>query len=266
MTMGDDMKLYLDLIFLINFGFDFILLLVVSYLLRRNASIRRILIGALIGGMSIFLLFIPMSSFTLFLFKALISIWMIVVTFSYKNKKYFFQNLFYLYTASMILGGFLYFLNVQFSYKQQGIIFFHNGLSVNVVFLIILSPIILYAYVKQGIRLKTFYANAYTVRVQIGENQYVWKAFMDTGNRLTDPYFHQPIVLIEKGKISNCNQEYILVPMHTIEESAMLKCIRADTFEIVGIGVCKNVWIGLCNHAIEMEGIDCLLHPKLLEE
>lgn len=265
--MGDAMKLYLDLIFLMNFGFDFILLLVVSYLLRRKVTIKRIFLGALLGGLSIFFLFIPMSSLTLFLLKILVSIGMVLVTFSYKSRTYFFQNLFYLYSASMILGGFLYFLNVQFSYKQQGIIFFHNGLSVNMIFLIITSPIILYVYVKQGIRMKTFYANVYSVKVKIGEQYYEWKAFMDTGNRLTDPYSHHPIVLVSKEKIViSENQEYILVPMHTIEESTMLKCIRADTFEIVGKHVCKDVWIGLCNHPIEMEGIDCLLHPKLMEE
>ncbi len=261
------MKLYLDVIFLINFGFDFILLLVVSYLLRRNVSIKKIFLGALLGGLSIFSLFIPMTSFLLFLLKVLISMGMILVTFSYKNRRYFFQNIFYLYTASMILGGFLYFLNVQFSYKQQGLVFFHNGLSVNVVFLIISSPIILYAYVKQGMRLKNFYANTYSVNVTIGSKRYHWKAFMDTGNRLTEPYFHDPVVLIDKEKvIMNENKEYILVPVHTIEESTMIPCIRADTFEIVGKCSCNRVWIGLCNHPIQMEGIDCLLQPKLMEE
>ncbi len=267
MFLGDAMKLYLDLIFLINFGFDFILLLVVSYLLRRNASIKRICFGAFLGGISIFSLFLPMTTISLFLFKVLISILMIVITFSYKNRKYFFQNVFYLYSASMILGGFLYFLNVQFSYKQQGIIFFHNGLSINVIFLILTSPIILYVYVKQGIRLKTFYSNLYTVKIQIQQQSYEWKAFLDTGNRLTDPYFHRPIVLVYKDKIRDLeNLEYILVPMHTIEKSAMIKCIRADVFTIVGNCSCKDVWIGLCDHPITMEGIDCLLHPKLLEE
>lgn len=261
------MKLYLDLIFLINFGFDFILLLVVSYLLRRNVAIKKICLGALLGGMSIFFLFIPMTSFILFLLKILVSVGMIVITFSYKNKRYFFQNLFYLYTSSMILGGFLYFLNVQFSYKQQGLIFFHNGLSINMIFLIIASPIILYIYVKQGMRLKNFYASTYSIKVTIGTKTYFWKGFMDTGNRLTDPYFHYPVVLIDKEKIEKSEtQEYIMVPVHTIEESTMIPCIRADTFEIIGKGICNHVWIGLCSNPIQMEGIDCLLHPKLMEE
>lgn len=197
----------------------------------------------------------------------MISILMILVTFSYRNKKYFIQNLFYLYSASMILGGFLYFLNIQFSYKQQGLIFFHNGLSINIVFLILFSPIILYVYVKQGIRLKNFYSNIYSVKVSYQNSEYCWNGFLDTGNRLTDPYFHDPVILVDLNKIKFISEpEYILVPLHTIHESTIIKCIRADTFEIVGHGVYKNVWLGLCNRPIVMEGVDCLLHPKLMEE
>ena len=261
------MKLYLDLIFLLNFGFDFILLLVVSYLLRRNVSLKKIGLGALLGGTSIFILFIPLNSFTLFLCKVLISIGMILITFSYKNKTYFIQNILYLYSASILLGGFLYFLNVQFSYSQKGLVFFHNGLSINAVILIFLSPIILYMYVKQGKRLKTFYSNVYTIKAIINNYTYEWTGFVDTGNQLIDPYFHKPIVLVNQKELHLLpNQEYIMVPMHTIQEESLIPCIRADTFEIVGKGIYHKVWIGLCPQSLHMEGIDCLLHPKLMEE
>ena len=39
------MKIYLDLLFFLNFGFDFILLLVVSIILRRNVSLTRVVLG-----------------------------------------------------------------------------------------------------------------------------------------------------------------------------------------------------------------------------
>ena len=56
------MKIYLDLILLLNFGFDFILLLSVSLILRRNVKIYKILIGAFIGSISILTLFININS------------------------------------------------------------------------------------------------------------------------------------------------------------------------------------------------------------
>ena len=135
---GDAMKLYLDVIFFLNFAFDFILLMATSMILRRNVKIRRLLLGGLVGGMSIFILFLKINSFELFLLKIIISIVMVLTTFNFKDVRYTLKNLYYLYTVSIILGGFLYFLNVQFSYKQEGLIFYFSGLSVNYVLLMIM--------------------------------------------------------------------------------------------------------------------------------
>ncbi|MEG0826566.1 MAG: sigma-E processing peptidase SpoIIGA, partial [Bacilli bacterium] len=124
------MKIYLDLVLLLNFSFDFILLLSVSIILRRNANINRLLIGSFLGSLSILFLFIHINSFTLFIFKIIISVLMIITTFNYKNIRYFLKNFVFLYMSSIILGGFLYFLNINFAYKQNGLVFYHNGISI----------------------------------------------------------------------------------------------------------------------------------------
>ena len=111
------MKIYLDLVLLLNFTFDFLLLMSVSLLLRRNVKIVRILLGALLGSFSIFFLFIKITSLQLFLLKLMVSILMVIITFNYRDLKYTLRNLLYLYMASIVLGGFLYFLNIEFSYN-----------------------------------------------------------------------------------------------------------------------------------------------------
>jgi len=108
------MKLYLDLVFFLNLAFDFLLLMSVSLILRRNAKIIRILLGALVGAISIFLLFININSIELFIYKFVISILMVLVTFKFKNISYTLKNMFYLYITSIVLGGFLYLLNIEF--------------------------------------------------------------------------------------------------------------------------------------------------------
>ena len=133
---------------ILNFIFDFLLLLSVSILLRRNVSIYKLLSGAFIGGVSILFLFVN-NSFLLFLYKVIISVLMCIISFGYRNIKYTFKNIIYLYMTSIVLGGFLYFLNIEFSYKQYGIVFINNGLSINFIFLIIFSPIIIYIYIKK---------------------------------------------------------------------------------------------------------------------
>ena len=101
------MKIYLDLIMILNFVFDFLLLLSVSIILRRNVSINKLILGAFIGGISILFLFIKINSFELFIFKILISILMILISFGYKDIRYFGKNILFFYMTIIVLGGFL---------------------------------------------------------------------------------------------------------------------------------------------------------------
>lgn len=259
------MKIYLDLLFFMNFGFDFLLLLTVSIILRRNVSLKRILLGGVVGGSSIFLLFIKINSFQLFFLKIIISILMILVSFSYRNIRYFLKNFFFLYSISMILGGFLYFLNIEFSYKQEGLVFYHDKISVNVVFLIILSPIILYIYIRQAMNLKNNFSNYYKVNIIVNNQKILLNGFLDTGNQLKDPYSGKPIIIVNEKLIKQKKEPYILVPIKTISEESVIKCIKVDEIEIVGIGKKTDVLLGLTKMKINMEGIDCILQQSLLE-
>ena len=262
------MKVYLDLVFFLNFCFDFLLLLAVSLLLRRNTNWYRFLLGALIGSISIFSLFLPFSSTSLFLFKVFVSIMMVLVTFGFRDFRYTFRNLGYLYMSSIILGGFLYFLNIQFSYKQEGIVFYHHGLSINFIILIIFSPIILYIYVRQAKRLKHEYQNYYEIDIPYEGHHIKLNAFLDTGNKLVDPYKKRPIILVHHKKLEHflSHVPYILVPYHTVGHEGMLKCVVVNEISIKGIGVKRNVLIGLLDNRIHLDGVNCILNSKILEE
>ncbi len=262
------MKLYLDLIMILNFLFDFFLLMGVSILLRRNVTIYRLLKGSSFGGVSILFLFFKMNSIELFLLKFIVSVVMVIVSFGYRDLKYTLKNLFYLYTSSLILGGFLYYLNVEFSYKQEGIVFYHSGLSINYIVLIFASPIIIYAYVKQGIYLKHNYSNYYKLNLDFGQGRLLHcSGFLDSGNLLEDPYHHHPIILIDHRKLIYDINEFkmVLVPISTANSSTLLRCIRIPKIEIVGVGIRENVLLGIMEQNITIDGVDVLLHTKLME-
>ena len=261
---GDDMKIYVDLVLFLNFGFDFLLLLTVSLLLKRNIKFKRIILGAIIGSLSTFLLFFSISSFTLFLFKFLISILMIVVTFNFKNIRYTLKNFLHLYIVSILLGGFLYMLNIEFSYKQVGLVFYHNGLSINFIILIIFSPIILYIYYKELTKLKVNRNFTYKVNLYYKDKIYNLNAYLDTGNKLVSPYSNKPIIILNKNIIDI--QEFFYLNLHTISGNDLMKCIKANKIDIENIGIRKNVIVGISNDYLKLDGIDLLLNSKLLEE
>ncbi len=260
------MKIYLDFIFLLNFGFDFILLLTVNIVLKRNKKISDIIAGSLIGSLSIFILFLKISSLTLFFMKIIISIIMIFITFGYRDIRYTVRNFIYLYTVSMILGGFLYFLNNQFSYKQKGLVFYHNGLSVNLLFLVITSPIIVYIYIKQAQFMKNNYNHYYTVILKHNGKKVCLTAFLDTGNHMVEPLSKKPVLLIDKRKfIFDINEfKMILVPVITVSSTSLMKCVKFSEVEIKNVGI-RDIYIGLMDESVPIDGIDCILSEKILE-
>lgn len=251
------MKIYIDLVLLLNFVFDFLLLISVSILLKRNVLIIRIILGALVGSLSILFLFIKLTSLQLFLLKILISILMVIITFKYNNLKYTLRNLGYLYMMSVVLGGFLYLLNLEFSYKQIGMVFYHNGLSINFIFLIIFSPIILYIYIKQGIKLKHNYNNYYKVIIYLEKETIKCIGYLDSGNNLKR--FNRPVVLLNKKEIKH-NYNYIFIPYQSSSQISVLKCIKG----IIEINNKKQkILVGIMENEISIDGVGCLLNNKL---
>lgn len=265
---GDDMTVYIDLVLVLNFLFDLLLLFATGVILRRQTDLKRLVFGSLFGSITIISLFIPMNSFILFMVKVLISIGMVVITFGYRDIRYTIKNMFYLYTSSIILGGFLYFLEVQFSYGNDGLSFYFNGLSVNFIALIILSPIIIYAYVKQLKEMKDNYSNYYNVDIYLKSGEVIpMTGFVDTGNKLRDPYKKRPIILVNKSiiNVDYNNPNILLVPYDSLNHQGILKCVVVDKIFIQGIGFKKNFLIGISNEKINIDGIDCILNTQVLE-
>ena len=258
------MKIYLDLVFLINFMFDLLLLLTLKIVLKRRVKWYRILLASLVGALSIFFLFIKLNSITLFLLKVIISLLMVVIAFGIKSRTDFFKNILYLYFISIILGGFLYYLNLEFSYDNVGLVFFHNGFSINFILLIILSPIILYLYIKQDRDLKVMKNYYYQVEIHYKNINKVYSAYLDTGNKLYDPYFHKPVILLYDDsfpKISNP----IYIPYQTLEHSGLLECVKVDKIILDDGRVIKKPLVAISKDKLKIEGVSVLLHKDYLE-
>lgn len=262
---GDKVKIYLDLVILLNVFFDFLLLFSVSYTLKRRAKLHRLFLGALVGATTIISLFFSFSSISLFLYKVIISILMILITFGFKNILTFLKNIFYLYIASIFLGGTLYLLNIEFSYKNNGVIFYHSGLSINIIMILIITPIIIYLYIKQATIQKNSNSNYYKVDIYITDKTIIHTtAFLDTGNNLKDPYKHRPIILINKELIKR-KYKYLLVPYNSLNNHSLLKCIVPKKIIIEGHPEQTNFLIGLSEEKIMIEGAECILNKKLIE-
>ncbi len=258
------MKIYVDLVFFMNLVFDFLLLLTLKITMKKQVKLYRIILASLVGGTSIFFLFLPLNSITLFILKVIISLLMIGISFGVKDIKVFIKDVLYLYFISIILGGFLYYLNLEFSYKNQGLIFFHNGFSINFILLFILSPIILYLHIKQVKEMKVKQNTYYGVSFYYHRKKYNYSGYLDTGNKLYDPYKKRMVLLLydPNFKVLDSDKK-IYVPYCTLDNKGVIVSISIKKIFIDGEEINKEVLIGISKEPFHIEGIDMIIHPDI---
>ncbi|MBR3897850.1 MAG: sigma-E processing peptidase SpoIIGA [Bacilli bacterium] len=252
------MIVYVDGLLFLNFFFDFLLLLTTSIILKRNVTIFRVMLGAFFGSLSILVLFFQINSFELFLIKLYLGFLMCIISFGYKNIKYFLTSMGTFYLVSIILGGFLYYLNLEFSYKHEGLIFYNKGPSINIVFLCIISPIILYLYIRQVKNYKSKVSNFYKVNLYIGRKVISLNGYLDSGNTLS---FKGRMVIITNIKNIFKNKKY-LVSYTSISGVNLLECIKVRKVEVIGIGEFENIFLGF-SKSMNICGVDVLLNGNM---
>ena len=260
------MKVYLDIVILINFLFDLILLLSVNYILRRRATLKRIIVGALVGSLTLFGLFINLGMLSLFGYKLIVAVMMLLVSFGYKDFNYLKKNILYFYLVSMVMGGGIYFLNSQFSYTNRGLIFNNSGLKINYGLLLGIAIIIFIRYMLSFKDLKSNYSNYYECKIYFDKNNYIdVNAFLDTGNKLCDPYSNKSIILIDKRKLEDIDvTNPIYVPYNSLNNHGLLTCFKAKKLEIDGQFFDKFL-VGVSEKNFFMDGIDCIINCNVLE-
>ena len=260
------MTIYIDLVFLLNLFFDFLLLLTVNNTLRRNAPLKRLFLGSVFGSLTILFLFLPLNNFLLFFFKIVVSILMVILSFGLKDKAYLLSNLSYFYMTSTVLGGFLYFLRLSFSEEQTGLLFHYNEITVSYLFIVILSPFMLYVYYKER-REISHYQNFYDIKVLfLNGQEKVFHSYLDTGNKLKDPVTKKKIIVIEKKSLKDISKDKICyVPYNALNTHGLMPCLFIKKIIINNIER-KDYLIGISEDVLMKDGVECILNYSVRED
>ena len=249
---------YVDLLVIQDLIYNYVILLGTSLLLTRITNIKKIFLSSVIGTIPLIFIFLKTSNQLNFFISFIFSIIMSLITFSYKDIIYTIKNIFYMYSVSIFLAGGINLINVNLLPNIENYI-------LNVTILIIFAPIITYIYIKSINDYKNNYSNYYKVDIYLEDNEKITlSAFLDTGNKLMDPYKHRPIILINKKLIDTKDKKILLVPYNTVNTNDLLQCIIPKKIYIHNIGYKTNFIIGLMDE-IAIDGVDCILNQKLLE-
>ena len=236
------MTVYIDLVILLNYFFDSLILLTVNTTLKRNISLKKILFVSLLGELSL-LGFLLSNKYLLILLKLEISLILNILTFKYKDIFYTVTNVLYFYMVSIILGGFIYYLKL-------------NNLSY--FFILLLVPLILYLYIKQNLNMKTTINKTYPLTIYFpNKRKLSLTGFVDTGNNLR--YLNKPVILVN-GSLVKVDVLFSYMPYKVVGGSGLLKIFKPDKVVIDGKEV--KVLVGISD--VNYKGVNIILNKEAL--
>ncbi|NHN28644.1 sigma-E processing peptidase SpoIIGA [Paenibacillus sp. S3N08] len=206
------MIVYVDLIFLVNFLIDGLLL----YMTARTRKIPvvwwRLLIGSGIGAIYVVFMFIPALSFLFtFIVKLCFALIMIAISFGIVSLQHFLRNMGIFYLINFVAAGGI--LAIHYFWQSSNEVW--NGIAISqsggithelrfgliFISLALVTVIWFYKHVfqsaKQREELTSFFAN---VQIDIGMVRLSCIGLIDTGNQLYDPLTRTPVMIIEASQ------------------------------------------------------------------
>lgn len=195
---------YIDVVFLINFVMDFLILWATSRLLQLRTASRRLALGAGVGAVySVFILFPDYGFMFNLIVKFFSSLLIVAAAFCPVTPKRFLQAVGYFYLVSFTMGGAMlggvYLLRSNpAAYRMV------NGVLTGLIDLpyswLAVAAAAAYILGRWGANfIRRNFARVWKVPVVIGfgSRKAEVNALVDTGNQLTDPLTRVPVIIAE---------------------------------------------------------------------
>ena len=147
--------------------------------------------------------------------------------------------------------------------KNKGLVFIKSELNINFIVIIILTPVIVYLYVKEKNKYKLEYTNKYKICIYYKGQKYNLCGYLDTGNTLKDPYKKRDVIILNNNTKIKL-EKTIYVPYKTISTTGVIKCSKPEKV-IINNKEIKNCLIGRSNEKFLNNDSDCILPNKFKE-
>ncbi len=215
------LEVYIDVIFLINYIMDLLLLFIVKIILKRNTTRLKLYIAALIGAISSCILaIIPQLNGLLqfILSYIIIAYLMVLVAFGQQNTKTRMKACIVLYISTFFLGGVLNSLYYTFGFGDIFKELFNGGFLTNRTATYYLVSIItamgaIYIFIKILMNLRSGALELYETYLHFNDKSIKLMGLLDTGNSLYDPILKKPVLITEynviKSLFSDVETRYI---------------------------------------------------------
>jgi len=294
-------QIYIELIWLLNFLIDWMILLLTQSITRFQTKGIRIILasffGSLIVPINILFPSLPSDIWSIKLFHSILMVWL---AFGFKNLAVYLKMLATFYFMTFAIGGGLFavhYLSSSSNYinSQQTI----QNEQIHIIFVLVAFPIV-YLFTKHRMdkhkllqHQQSFY---YQVTIDWKKQKIATTGYMDSGNHLIDPLTQTPVIIVgeallqhwlEQESIDKLKQEYDqitdgittqlsydgfrLLPYQGVSGEYMLMLVFKPNSIHIHLNErtikYKKVLIGIQFGNLVADGsYHCLLHPNLLKQ
>ena len=198
---GEDMTVYLDVVFLENIIINYIILYVTGIISKAKIKQKRILFGAIIGAIySVIYYLFKLKIYSSVIIKIVLSIIIIYVSFNSKNFKDLAKKTILFYFVSFVFGGasiaIIYMVNSENITIQNGVLVGNYTIKTILIGIVIayFTIIIAFNIIKTKISKKDLICD---ISIILNNKIIKTKAMIDTGNLLKEPITNKPVIVME---------------------------------------------------------------------
>lgn len=209
-----NLTIYVDVLFLLNFILDYIILVTTAFLNNIRPNSFRMICASSVGALYSVLIFFPqLSLINILLFRICISILIVLVAFKYLTIINFLKNILTYYIVNAIYGGSIYafynftVLGSKMNYSN-GI--YYIDLPLWAILLLSFSMYWLIRLVTILFNNRTQSKNIRRIKIIFLEETISVNALFDTGNSLCDPISLLPVMLLQSDCLKSKLQAGVL--------------------------------------------------------
>lgn len=260
------MVIYADVLFVVNFFITYLLLKLTNLLLKESTGVVRLLSAAAFGGLYSQVIFIDeLNVLVTAIGKIIASMIIVLISFKFKRITKYLKAVCIFYFSNMIFLGII--IAIILLFKPNGIALKNSvvyfDLSAKV---LIVSAAVAYLISVLIIKLynKTIASSElYRLSVSKNGNTYNLYAFVDSGNKLKEPFSDYPVIIADKNKICNCTER--VIPYNTVGGEGVLNAFKPDKL-VVSNGKdsfeTNRVYIALSQ--IDDSDFSAIINPEIL--
>lgn len=252
------MTIYLDVLIVINLFVTYFLLLSTKLILRHTVRRRRMLAGAVLGAFSsLVILFPALHPLILTAVKLLMALLICCVTFGLRPWRLLVKSTLAFYGINFIYAGCM--MALWYFVSPPGMRY-HNGTAYFNISAVVLmgSTVIAYLIIQlTSFLLKKAPAQAqrYDVEIECNGNAVLVKAFLDTGNHLSDIITGLPVAVCELNALNDLlppdiysilagheielidhaywKKRVRMIPVHAVTGQSLVPCFKPDRAYII---------------------------------